>query len=177
MPTAFVQISAVNPGGPACLSGRVFPGDLLLGVDGISTIGVSHSKVVRLIGAEAANSPSNLSDDSTCAKLHETNTVSLSRPVGLQLKNPSSTAAAVLSSSYSSTSSPSISLPSSASLGQTNSPTKETICLLLRHRWFPSAQAKSAGEIGVHSEGEHNPQISGEFNLVDRNFPRYSDFM
>ncbi|KAL5967482.1 Membrane-associated guanylate kinase WW and PDZ domain-containing protein 2, partial [Taenia solium] len=44
-----VRVGAITSGGPAELSGQIFPGDQLIAVNGVSVLGATHTDVVHLL--------------------------------------------------------------------------------------------------------------------------------
>uniref|UniRef100_A0A158QCF6 PDZ domain-containing protein n=2 Tax=Hymenolepis diminuta TaxID=6216 RepID=A0A158QCF6_HYMDI len=48
-----VRVGALTPGGQAELSGNIFPGDLLIAINGVSVVGATHSSVIQLLSAAA----------------------------------------------------------------------------------------------------------------------------
>ncbi|VDK42510.1 unnamed protein product [Taenia asiatica] len=50
-----VRVGAITPGGPAELSGQIFPGDQLIAVNGVSVLGATHTNVIHLLNVASRN--------------------------------------------------------------------------------------------------------------------------
>ncbi|KAL5109427.1 Membrane-associated guanylate kinase WW and PDZ domain-containing protein 3 [Taenia crassiceps] len=51
-----VRVGAITPGGPAEVSGQIFPGDQLIAVNGVSVLGATHTSVVHLLNVASRSS-------------------------------------------------------------------------------------------------------------------------
>ncbi|VDD78369.1 unnamed protein product [Mesocestoides corti] len=58
-----VQVGALTPGGSAENSGQIYPGDLIIAINGISVLGATHKTVIRLLDTLSRDLSGNISFD------------------------------------------------------------------------------------------------------------------
>ncbi|KAH9284913.1 Membrane-associated guanylate kinase, WW and PDZ domain-containing protein 3 [Echinococcus granulosus] len=60
-----VHVGAITPGGPAELSGQIFPGDQLVAINGVSVLGATHTGVVHLLNVTSRSPSGNFPSNTT----------------------------------------------------------------------------------------------------------------